>query len=160
MWFPDGDQRNVEGIRIVAASTGFERHVNVVSAGYTPRDHWQFVGTFNREHGVIAGILTFEPGDVAGISGDYVGVHPIDIDGQGFFRPVPRARIPTGEGPALAGSNFVNRFIALDFGVLDSNESKSLSYTRIMTVLPPEQRSEDGIHEWVRRTVTAIQGVE
>jgi hypothetical protein len=160
MWFPDGDQRNVESIRIGTSRSGYDRFANVVSAGVTAPGFWQFAGTFNRQHGVVAGLLSMNNGEVIGISGEYVGITTSVVDGAGRFHnrsgfhnaDIPRVTTVTN----VRTQPFINRFIALDFGEMQPDQQKTLSYFRIMTVLPPEQRTEDGIQAWVAAQVTAL----
>jgi hypothetical protein len=158
MWFPDGDQRHVESIRIVASLLARQMYVNTVSAGPTPAGSWQFVGTFNREHGVVAGIVTTDQSDVAGISGDYIGVRQIQRGGVPYFVPRANPVIPRGEGVNIREATYDNRFIALDFGTLQPGEEKQRYFHRIMTVLPPAERNESGIAAWVEQMVQRIQG--
>jgi hypothetical protein len=160
MWFPDGDQRNTESMRIKTSTEGYGRYVNVVSAGATAPGFWQFAGTFNREHGVIAGILSLSEGEIAGISGDYVGLGGVEIDGSGFY--LGRANYRAADIPRVETemdvrqNRYINRFIAHDFGELQPGESKTFTLFRIMAVLPPEQRTEDGMQAWVSSQVRAM----
>lgn len=163
MWFPDGDQRNVESIRIATSSAGFERRVNQESAGATAQGFWQFVGTFNREHGVVAGMLSFTPGDQLGISREYLGITGETIGNAGYVNARPnyrRSDIPNvADGPNVREQRrYINRFIALDFGVVQPGANATRTFYRIATVLPEGERSEDGIQRWVSATVVRLQG--
>lgn len=160
MWYPDGDQKNTESIRIAVSSEGVARRMNVASAGPTAPGQWQFVGTFNREHGVIAGILSVTPGEVAGISGEYVGVNVATIDDRGYYRARRDFRhsdIPsTDTEDNVRDLPFVNRFIAMDFGTLAPGQTRTLPYFRIMAVLPEDQRTDDAIQQWVSAEVSQM----
>ena len=162
MWFPHGDQRSVESIRITADPSGYGRYVNQVSAGRSAPGFWQFAGTFDREHGVVGGIVTFNPEDIVGVNDEYLGLIQDNIDGEGFVharRDFRRDDIPsTNAGAIRVEGRPINRFIALDFGTMAPDESKTLRYQRIMTVLPEGERSEDGIQRWVSSVVARIQG--
>lgn len=157
MWFPDGNQRNTESIRLSVSSAEVQRYVNAASAGPTTPGHWQFVGTFNRQHGVVAGIISMTPNEVAGISGDYLGVRGVTINRQGYY--LPRDGFRSANIPATADAGdvrempFVNRFIAMDFGTMAPGETKTLPYFRIMAVLPPDQRTDEGIEAWAEGSV-------
>lgn len=160
MWFPDGDQRNTESVRITTGNGTRDRFTNVASAGETEPGFWQFAGTFNREHGVIAGVLSMNGGEIAGISGDYIGVNVSTVRNTGFYHgrrdfriaDIPRATTDAG----VRTLPYINRFISLDFGELQPGQSKTLSFFRIMTVLPPGQRTDEGIDAWVTSQVVGL----
>ncbi|MEQ1491396.1 MAG: hypothetical protein ABL932_12690 [Terricaulis sp.] len=160
MWFPEGDQKNTESIRLSVSPGVVQRQVNASSSGPTPAGYWQFAGTFNRHRGVVAGILSMTPGEIAGISGNYVGVSPTEIEGQGYYRArrdFGSDDIPIEQrGEGVRDMRFVNRFVALDFGSLEPGETRTLPFLRIMGVLPPDQHSDEDIEAWIRAEVTRI----
>lgn len=97
------------------------------------------------------------PNEVAGISGDYLGVRGVTINRQGYY--LPRDGFRSANIPATADAGdvrempFVNRFIAMDFGTMAPGETKTLPYFRIMAVLPPDQRTDEGIEAWAEGSV-------
>ena len=159
MWFPDGNQNAVETMRLQALPSGYVRDVNLESAG--PTVNWQFAGTFNRARGVVSGLLSFEASDIVGLSSHYIGI--TGAANVSYFTPTQgyrRANIPAnGLGGAFGPTSLKNRFIALDFGTLQPGQTLTRVFYRIMTVLPEGQRSEQGIHDWVRLKVMQHYGL-
>lgn len=158
MWFPDGDQRNTESVRFTVSDGQLQRYFNTESSGTTTAGHWQFVGTFNREHGIVAGIISLTPNEVAGITGDYIGVRGVNIENKGFYQSRRDFRqsdiVPIASGRGVRELPYINRYVALDFGEMAPGETRTMPYFRIMAVLPPEQRTNEGIEAWVLSSVT------
>jgi hypothetical protein len=159
MWFPDGNQVTVETMRLQATPQGYIRDVNLESAG--PTVGWQFAGTFSRARGIVSGLLSFEPSDILGVSAHYIGIS--GAANVSYFTPTPgyrRADVPAaGLGGAFGPTSLKNRFVAMDFGTLQPGQSQTRVFYRIMTVLPEEQRNEQGIHDWVRLKVMQHYGL-
>ena len=109
---------------------------------------------------MIAGILSMNGGEIAGISGDYVGVNVSTVQGTGYYHgrrdfriaDVPRETTDAG----VRTLPYINRFISLDYGELQPGQSKTLSFFRIMTVLPEGRRSDEAIDAWVTSQVVGL----